>query len=119
MTSPTQRSLKLLRDEGYLCAVVEKWNPHAKIRQDLFGVIDILGIRAAGVIAVQTTSLSNIASRIEKVETNPNLWLMLNAGWDVEVHGWAKKGAKGKRKLWECKRVIIGNTALTHAGGIP
>ena len=39
-SSPTQRSLKLLRDEGYTAQVVERWNPHARVRQDLFGVID-------------------------------------------------------------------------------
>jgi len=37
--SPTQRTLKKLRDEVYLAQVVEKWNAFAKIRQDLFGII--------------------------------------------------------------------------------
>ena len=36
-TSPMQRSLKHLRDAGWTCAIVEHWNLHAKIRQDLFG----------------------------------------------------------------------------------
>ena len=108
MTSPTQRSLKLLRDEGYVADIVER-RLTRKILKDFLGCIDIIGIRPTGVIAVQTTSLSNLASRVKKVENNPNLWLMLRNGWDVEVHGWAKKGAKGKRKLWECKRVVINN----------
>ena len=42
---PTQRTLARLRQEGALeVAIVEHWNPHARIRQDLFGFIDILAI---------------------------------------------------------------------------
>ena len=29
--SPTKRSLKKLREEGYLCQVVEHWNPFARV----------------------------------------------------------------------------------------
>ena len=38
-TSPTQRTLKYLRDKGYTAQVVEHWNAFAKRRIDLFGVI--------------------------------------------------------------------------------
>lgn len=44
MSSPTQRTLAECRKRGYTAQVVEKWNPHARIRQDLFGVIDIVAI---------------------------------------------------------------------------
>jgi len=40
--SPTARTLKALRDGGATCQVVEHWNSFAKIRQDLFGCIDVL-----------------------------------------------------------------------------
>jgi hypothetical protein len=26
--SPTQRTLRALRERGLVCAIVEKWNPH-------------------------------------------------------------------------------------------
>jgi hypothetical protein len=52
MSSPTQRSLRHMRDLGYLVAVVEHWNPHARIRQDLFGWIDLLAIRDGETLAV-------------------------------------------------------------------
>ena len=44
-TSPTQRTLKRMRESGdyVLVQVVEKWNSWAKIRQDLWN-FDILGI---------------------------------------------------------------------------
>jgi hypothetical protein len=39
--SPTQRTLRALRDQGRICGIVERWNqfvgPHG-IRQDLFGL---------------------------------------------------------------------------------
>jgi hypothetical protein len=42
--SPTQRTLAECRKRGWVCQVVEKWNPHARIRQDLFGCIDIVAL---------------------------------------------------------------------------
>ncbi len=90
MSSPTQRSKKALEDAGYLVAVVERWNPHAHIRQDLFGCIDLLGIREGETVGVQVTSASNVAARLSKLNASPALPLLKLAGWRVEVHGWAK-----------------------------
>jgi hypothetical protein len=42
--SPTQRTLAAIRREGALAGIVEKWNSHAFIRQDLFGFVDIIAI---------------------------------------------------------------------------
>ena len=66
MSSPTQRTLNHLRRRGYLAAVVERFNPHVGehgIRQDLFGFLDLLAIRAdkPGVLGIQATSASNAA----------------------------------------------------------
>ena len=65
--TPTQRTLAYLREEGYLCAIVEKWNPHVKIRQDLFGFIDILAIKKGETLAVQCTS-TGVAARVKKIQ---------------------------------------------------
>lgn len=43
--SPTARSLAHLRELGCRVKVVEKWNPFAKVRQDLFGG-DLLALKA-------------------------------------------------------------------------
>ena len=32
--TPTQRSLKYLREQGYTVAITERWNPFARIRQE-------------------------------------------------------------------------------------
>ena len=107
-TSPTQRSLKLLRSQGWLVAVTERWNPFAKVRQDLFGFIDLLCIKGDKTLAVQTTSAANAAARVDKVKAmqSASLWLE-SPGRAIVVHAWAKQGARGKRKLWHCREVHI------------
>jgi hypothetical protein len=109
--SPTKRTLKYLRKQGcQLVAVTEHWNPWANVRQDLFGIIDVLAIRDEDVIAVQTTS-TGIQARINKmVEAeykNPEtktaclvLPALFKAGIKVYVHGW-RKNSKDKWILRE------------------
>jgi hypothetical protein len=57
--SPTQRTLRALREQGLVCAIVEKCNPYGGphgIRQDLFGIIDILALDPRrGVVGIQST----------------------------------------------------------------
>ena len=92
--TPTQRSLAYLREEGYLVAIVEHWNPFARIRQDLFGFIDLLAIRRDETLAVQVTA-SGVSSRVKKIEASPHLGRVREAGWKIFVHGW-RKNAAGK-----------------------
>ena len=40
--SPTQRSLKHLREAGYDVEIVEKWNMWSRTRRDLFNMFDLL-----------------------------------------------------------------------------
>lgn len=108
MTTPTQRSLKHARDLGYVTAIVERWNAHAAIRQDLFNFIDLLLMpRHESLIGVQATSGANHATRRNKSEAEPNLRLWLECGCRFEVWSWSKRGARGKRKLWTLRREAI------------
>jgi hypothetical protein len=95
--SPTQRSLEYLREQGYHCEIVEKWNPWRRIRQDLWGWCDILAIRRDEVLAVQVTS-SGVAARIKKIQESDTILRVREAGIRVEVHGWTKR-ANGKYAL--------------------
>ena len=103
-TSPTTLSLKALRDAGYTVAIVEHWNSHTRIRQDLFGFIDILAIRPGETLAVQTTSRSNMAARVRKIAEHPNVAAVREAGWSIQVHGWAQKKPRAR---WECRTVDV------------
>lgn len=95
--TPTQRSLAYLREEGYTVAIVERWNPHARIRQDLFGFIDLLAIRKGETLAVQVTS-TGVSSRIKKIMESDYLPKVRDAGWRILVHGW-RKNSKGRYVL--------------------
>ena len=100
--SPTQNTLKRLRGDGCLAAVVEHWNSHARIRQDLFGIIDILAVCGSETIAVQCTSYSNVSARIKKMEESDAIGKLREAGWTILVHGWHKK-----KNRWQCREVDI------------
>ena len=104
MSSPTQRSKKLLEDEGYLVAIVERRNPYARIRQDLYGLFDLLAVGGAeGTVAVQTTSSSNVATRVAKITASDHVGMVRKAGWTILVHGWRKN----KAGRWECRTVDL------------
>lgn len=102
MSSPTQRSLALLKKEGYLPWIVERFNAFGNNRVDLYGFIDIVCLRIdkAGILGVQTTSASGLSARVHKILGLPAYRLWLNCGNKIELHGW-KKDKNGK---WVVKR---------------
>ena len=79
-----------MREQGYLAAVTERWNQWARVRQDLFGIVDVLAVGEGGTVAVQTTSYANIASRVQKIADADATPFIRKAGWRFEVHGWRK-----------------------------
>ena len=104
MKSTTARSLELLRAEGYEPEVVEKYNAFSKRKNDLFGMFDILAIHklTGDVMAVQTTTVTNISSRINKIIASAHLGLIRKAGWTIQVHGWRKV-----KNRWQARRENI------------
>jgi hypothetical protein len=89
--SPTQLTLKWLRENGWTAEVVEHWNPHARVRNDLFGIVDVLALKGATTLAVQTTSAKNVSARIHKIADSPFVAAIREAGWAIAVHGWEKR----------------------------
>ncbi len=104
--SPTTRTLKRLRDEGWPAVqVVETWNPHVRQRRDLFGIIDVLAVGPAGVLGVQTTSRGNMSSRRNKMLACEHLVAIREAGMILELDGWDQPGGKGSRWRVKTERV--------------
>jgi len=103
--SPTARSLAHLRELGYQAKIVEKWNPFARIRQDLFGG-DIMALKA-GEPVIQTTSGKNHAARRIKLEAAGYglLWHSVDAV--LEIWSWERAGPRGKRKAWTLRREAL------------
>lgn len=109
MTSPTRRTLELLRKDGWkLVEVVEHWNSWASVRKDLFGFIDVIAISNDQTLGVQVTSAANVSARIKKMlhdpEIRPRVVTWCQGNRTLEVHGWGKR-----KNRWECRKVIIAN----------
>lgn len=104
--TPTQRSLKLLRERGYMAEVTERWNPYARVRHDLFSFIDILAVRGNETIGVQVTTATNMAARIAKINglQSADLW-HCQPYRTIVIHGW-KRPTK-TRRTWEVKELAL------------
>lgn len=96
--SPTQLTLREARARGWLVEVVERWNPYASIRQDLFGIIDIVAVGDCGVLGIQATSRTNHSARLQKAMESENLQKWLEGGGKFEVWSWGKRERKGKER---------------------
>ncbi len=110
-TSPTQRTLAECRKREWRACVVEKWIPQVRRRVDVFGFGDILALDGnPGSLLIQATSTPHSANRVTKIREDCNAaareWLQ--AGNRIEVWGWAKRGARGKRKLWTLRVDVVG-----------
>lgn len=92
--SPTQRTLRAMREQGRLCGIVERFlhmvGPHGK-RQDLFGFIDIIAIDPVdGIIGIQSCG-QDFSEHIHKMteERNEQMYEWLKHA-KVELWGWRK-----------------------------
>lgn len=110
--TPTARTLLWLRGQGALAAVVERFNPGTRRRHDLFGCIDVLALDGQpGCLGVQVTTGEHVSHRLEKIRSDecwPNVERWLAAGNRLVVHGWAKRGPRGKRKVWTLRVETVG-----------
>lgn len=124
-TTPTQRTLKYLREMGYRAEVVEKWvrfgsakvpagtnspgRASPGIRKDLFGFADIIAMKPGlGIVAVQCFS-TDWNGHIEKIFGDPEIYAAAKewnqCGGMILFFGWRKlkprgtKGAKWKPRI--------------------
>ncbi|XOV73812.1 MAG: hypothetical protein ACFHW5_11720 [Verrucomicrobiota bacterium] len=113
--SPTQRTLRALREQGLICAIVEKWNPYGGpqgIRQDLFGIIDVLALDPQrGIVGVQSTG-NDFAGHMRKLteqRAQECLDWLSTPGAVLELWAWRKVKAKrgGKLLLWQPRVAIL------------
>lgn len=110
--SPTSRALQDLRTQGWQPATVERWNPGARRRVDLFGGIDIIAVHPlfVGVLGIQVTTKAHMADRFTKLTTPPVVEKMrrwLDAQNALEIWGYAKAGPRGGRKTWQLTRRVV------------
>lgn len=125
MSSPTQRSLKHLRDNGWTACIVEKRIPFRNTTIDALGFGDILacrpvmldctGAQVTQIALVQTTTGAHLAARRSKIVNvvpDGEKRTVFAAEWKaaggiILLHGWSKLGPRGKRKTWQLREEII------------
>jgi hypothetical protein len=151
--SPATRCLKRCRKLGWPPATVERWIPIPGFpgggkRRDMYGGIDIVAMTPTGTLGIQACSgLSGngLAKHCHKLELLPGLctqreedpeepwegpcWTAGPGSRDryLEVWAWAKRGPRGKRKLWTLRVVrwlpfpayIAGGTWVQPGPGYP
>jgi hypothetical protein len=124
--TPTQRTLRALREQGRVCAIVERFNAHVGpfgIRQDLFGIIDVLALDPErGVVGIQSTG-QDFAGHLRKLtveraqETTD--WLM-TPGTSLELWGWRKvklnRGGLAMRWSPRVRQVTLADLDEAEAG---
>ena len=120
--SPTQRTLKAMKEQGRICGIVERFNAHVGphgIRQDLFGFIDIIAIDPEqGVVAIQSCG-QDFSGHVRKItnERNENAFEWLKHA-PCELWSWRKVKLKrgGKAMRWSPRiadlRVIDGDLVV-------
>ena len=111
-TSPTQRSLAFMRKSGFTACIVEKFLPARggmkfPRRIDAFGIGDLLACRPGQIVLVQTTTAVHMADHRAKILAIPEFYKWKEAGGLVLLHGWSKKGPRGKRKLWQVREEFL------------
>lgn len=116
--TPVQRTLKHLRDEGKVYAVVERYVQRKGmafgIRQDLFGIIDVVMVDPDdGIIGIQCCGVGSWSSHYKKItedtelvrgtdHTRPVLALMWMKHATLMLWQWRKilKCRGGKKMIW-------------------
>ena len=106
-----QRTTQVLRKQGKLYAIVQHWNPHAKVRQDLLRIIDVLvldGKKLRGIQCCGSDLQPHIRKITQEYREQARQWLMA-AGTTLEIWSWRKLKKKrgGKARVWKLKVVKI------------
>lgn len=131
MSSPTQRTMKLCRERGWIPWIVEKRVPVAgkRITQDAFGFADIHVMdRRTGSLFIQACAAGDMSTRRNKILAIPDdiedekerkrtrarreaVVAWLHAGNRLEVWGWGQRAHRYKNgktvKHWAVRIVPI------------
>lgn len=98
------KTRKVYESNGFITARVEYYIAAMKHKNDLFGFIDVLAIhpKTKLTVGIQVTSVGNTHARIEKIAQIPYAYLLLEAGWDIQVVGWEKVN---NRWRWDAYKI--------------
>ena len=112
-TNATQKSLKYLRDAGWSVCIVERYLPARGTmkfprRIDAFNLGDLLACkREEGIALVQCCPGASHAEHKDKILSIPEFETWKRSGGLVILMSWAKKGPRGKRKMWTVREEML------------
>jgi len=108
--SNTSRTLKYIREKGWVADMVERWipmptHPAKGFRKDYLGFGDIIALGENSIIAIQSCGQAFAAHHRKITEDEfvaPNAQKWLENGGRLILIGWRKtlKDRKGKMKYW-------------------
>lgn len=123
-----RKCMEKLRDAGFFCETVEKYNAHIRQKIDLFGFADIIAVpqvesviqdasgrRHTNITLIQCTSVTNMSSRRTKIEQNPVAAIWIRSGGRIVLAGLRRKVARGQRPVYSWKAVEFGLRATEDA----
>jgi hypothetical protein len=102
--TPTQRTLKAMREQGRLCGIVEKFQQYGGkfgVRQDLFGFIDIIAIDPTeGIVAIQSCG-QDYSGHVKKLteERNEAVFEWLKHA-PCELWSWSRRKYRLSNGSW-------------------
>lgn len=111
------RTLIELRREGFVTAECDR-RMGPRLVKDWYGFGDVTGYDPTRIrrFRVVNGCLDDVQDHIKKYleggikengdqfPPNPHLIHMIALGWDLYIYSFVKRGARGKRKLWECRK---------------
>lgn len=117
-----QRSKQYLEEKGFHVWITEIWNSWAHVRQDLYGLHDLVAVRhdSPGVWGVNAcVDAGAVSEHVKKYlngydhpkkgrqPPNPHLAVWLAAGNRFSIFGWGKRcrNGPGTRKEWTLRMV--------------
>ena len=102
--TPTQRTMRWLRDGGHTVGIVERWvgRPGTGARVDLFNFIDMIAIGPDGIVGVQSCGQA-FSEHAQKILEAEHLEEWLTRGGKLWLIGWrqVKRSKGGKAMKWE------------------
>jgi len=107
-TKSIQRSLKLIKEYGWLYWITEKWNHYTKRREDLYNFCDILCLEGKRTIAIQACG-SDYQAHVIKIMENEYVIPWLEAGNELQVWSFRQylKKRGGKAKEWRVNKTDV------------
>lgn len=114
----TEQNVRIVRPGDRTCPtcrqVIERGD--LTFKRDLFGFADMLCTKKGRRLLVQTTTLSNIAARVNKICGLLTFEHAKQAGFEIQVHGWGSPRIAGGLRVVDLTNEPTDWSSIFRAG---